>query len=88
MSYLLLNGVVIVEAITILILLIKKREKVKETKKFSTVVSLIADLDFITVILMTWFLQSTLFNNIALGVLIILNIIFIGLSIRKWVKHN
>lgn len=88
MSYLLLNGVVIVEAITILILLIKKREKVKETKKFSTVVSLIADLDFITVILMTWFLQSTLLTNIALGVLIILNIIFIGLSIRKWVKHN
>lgn len=88
MSYLLLNGVVIVEAITILILLIKKREKVKETKKFSTVVSLIADLDFITVILMTWFLQSTLLTNITLGVLIILNIIFIGLSIRKWVKHN
>ncbi|WP_283693597.1 hypothetical protein [Clostridium perfringens] len=88
MSYLLLNVVVIVEAITILILLIKKREKVKETKKFSTVVSLIADLDFITVILMTWFLQSTLLTNIALGVLIILNIIFIGLSIRKWVKHN
>lgn len=88
MSYLLFNGVVIVEAIIILILLIKKREKVKETKKFSTVVSLIADLDFITVILMTWFLQSTLLTNIALGVLIILNIIFIGLSIRKWVKHN
>ncbi|MDU8988633.1 MAG: hypothetical protein E7H54_05570 [Clostridium perfringens] len=88
MSYLLFNGVVVVEAIIILILLIKKREKVKETKKFSTVVSLIADLDFITVILMTWFLQSTLLTNIALGVLIILNIIFIGLSIRKWVKHN
>lgn len=88
MSYLLLNGVVIVEAIIILTLLIKKREKVKETKRFSTILSLIADLDFITVILMTWFLQPTLLSNVTLGVLIILNIIFIGLSIRKWVKHN
>ena len=88
MSYLLLNGVVIVEAITILTLLIKKREKVKETKRFSTILSLIADLDFITVILMTWFLQPTLLSNLTLGVLIIINIIFIGLSIRKWVKNN
>ena len=88
MSYLLLNGVVIVEAIIILTLLIKKREKVKETKRFSTILSLIADLDFITVILMTWFLQPTLLSNLTLGVLIIINIIFIGLSTRKWVKNN
>ena len=88
MSYLLLNGVVIIEAIIILVLLFKKRDRVKETKRFSTVLSLIADLDFITVVLMTWLLQPTLLNNIVLGVLIIINIIFIGLSVRKWVRQN